>query len=348
MKKTARIVAGVPLAAGLCLSAGAAQEAEIANGVIRVRLCLPDATAGFYRGTRFDWSGVIGALEYAGHDFFPQWFQRSDPKVHDFVYEGGDIVAGPCTAITGPAEEFSTDGRGLGFDEAQAGGTFIKIGVGVLRKPDDAKYDPFRLYSIVDGGEWAVAPRPESVEFRHQLADPSSGFGYDYRKTVSLPAGQPQLVLAHCLRNTGQRLLQTSVYNHNFLYLDRQAPGPDCSITVPFQIQPAPPPPAQLAEIQGNRIVFRKTLTGTDCVYFAIQGFGRDPKDYDIRIENRRVGAGVRITADRPLSRAALWTIRAPLSFEPFLDLRLEPGAEFTWRITYDFYTIPKTGEEGK
>ena len=51
------------------------------------------------------------------------------------------------------------------------------------------------------------------------------------------------------------------------------------------------------------------------------------------------------MTADRPLSRAALWAIRAPLSFEPFIDLNIEPGTEFTWRIQYEYYTIPKGGK---
>jgi len=60
--------------------------------------------------------------------------------------------------------------------------------------------------------------------------------------------------------------------------------------------------------------------------------------EYDIRIENRRLGAGVRITADRPLSRLSLWAIRAPLSIEPFIDMKIEPGREFTWRIQYEYH----------
>jgi hypothetical protein len=56
------------------------------------------------------------------------------------------------------------------------------------------------------------------------------------------------------------------------------------------------------------------------------------------------VGAGVRITGDRPLSRMALWAIRAPLSMEPFIDMEIAPGAEFTWRIRYEYYTVPPGG----
>ncbi len=345
MTTTAWIALGLPLTAGLWVSANPAPEAEITNGPMRVRLYLPDASTGFYRGTRFDWSGVIGGLAYAGHNYYPQWFQRSDPKVHDFIYDGADIVAGPCTAITGPAEEFVANGQGLGFDLAKAGGTFIKIGVGVLRRPDDRNYDPYRLYPIEDGGRWRVTRRSDSIEFRHELADPSTGYAYEYRKTVSVAGDKPRMVLDHGLRNTGKRVIQTSVYNHNFLYLDRQAPGPDFSLTVPFRIRTAQPLESGFAEVREHQIAFSKTLTGEDRVYCAILGFGADPKDYDIRIENRSVGAGVRITADRPLSRVALWAIRAPLSIEPFIDMNIEPGAEFTWRIDYEYYTIPQGGK---
>ena len=124
------------LAFGGKLLAADFPQAEISNGQIRVKLYLPDAKNGYYRGTRFDWSGVIASLEYKGHNFYGPWFDRVDPKIHDYAYVGTEVVAGPCTAISGPVEEFQTNGTALGWDEAKAGGTFIKIGVGVLRKDD--------------------------------------------------------------------------------------------------------------------------------------------------------------------------------------------------------------------
>jgi hypothetical protein len=342
MKTNCRIAVSVALAAGISVASGSSPEAEIANGSIRVRLYLPEANTGFYRGTRFDWSGVIGGLQYSGLDFFPQWFQRSDPSVHDYVYEGGDIVAGPCTAITGPAEEFVTRGKGLGFDEAKVGDTFIKIGVGVLRKSHAGDYDPYRLYPIQDGGQWTVVRSSDSMEFRHELRDSSTDYAYEYQKTVSVIGDKARMVLDHSLRNTGKRVIETSVYNHNFLYLNRLSPGPDFSITVPFRIRGAQPSASSAAYVRDNRISFSRELSGEDRVYLDIKGFGTDPKDYDIRIENRSVGLGVRITGDRPLSRMALWAIRAPLSIEPFIDIKIEPGEEFTWQIQYEFYTVSK------
>ena len=333
------IVLSLGLAAGSVAAADFSQAA-ISNGQIRANLYLPDAARGYYRGTRFDWSGVIAALEYKGHNYYGPWFQKTDPKVHDFVYDGPGkvVVAGPCSAITGPAEEFTP----LGYDEAKPGGTFIKIGIGVLRKADDAKYDHYRLYDVVDPGKWTVHKNADSVEFIQQVSDPSSGYGYTYHKAVRLTKGKPELLLEHSLKNTGRRKIDSSVYNHNFLVLDNQAPGPDFVITVPFDIQTNRPPDRVLGEIRKNQIVYLKTLTSEERVATPMNGFGDSSKDYDIRVENRKIGAGMRITADRPLQNASLWSIRTVLAVEPFTSIAVEPDGEFTWKIWYNFYTLPQ------
>ena len=36
-----------------------AQEAKLVNGVLQAVFYLPDAKDGYYRGARFDWSGVV-------------------------------------------------------------------------------------------------------------------------------------------------------------------------------------------------------------------------------------------------------------------------------------------------
>jgi len=323
----------------LCAGLPAADwpHAEIRNGEIQAKIYLPDANNGYYRATRFDWSGVIYSLQYKGHEYYGPWFQRTDPNVHDFVYQGPDIVASPCTAITGPVDEFAP----LGWDEAKPGKRFVKIGVGVLRRPDAGKYDNYRLYEIIDSGKRTLKQDRESIEFIQELADASSGYAYIYRKTLRLTGGKPEMVMEHSLKNTGSRAIRTSVYNHNFLTLDGQPPGEGIVITVPFQIQTRRPPTKELAEIRGNEIVYAKTLVGRNIVTTPIEGFSQSPKDNDIRIENSRLGVGMRITSDRPLSRESLWSIRAVLAMEPFVSIAIEPGNEFTWTSTYDYYSLP-------
>jgi len=306
---------------------------ELANRTTKIVFHLPDPQKGFYRGTRFDWAGQIAELQSQGHTYFDQWFSRVDPSVHDFIYDGADIVVSPCTGATGPVEEFTA----LGYDDAKAGGTFVKIGVGVLRKPDEAKYDSFHLYDVVDSGKWRIKKGKDSIEFTQDIHDASSRYGYHYEKTMVLDSDNPVLTIKHRLTNNGGRPIDTEIYDHNFLSIDRQPPGPDVAISFPFQIVPVLTPEKDLAEIRGNQVVYLKTLTGEDRVYAIMRGFSESPADYHIRMENARLGAGLTIVGDQPLKRIAVWSIRAVLAVEPFIEISVAPGQTATWTYKYTF-----------
>jgi len=316
-------------------------QAAISNGILHVGLYLPDPNNGFYRGTRFDWSGVIHSLEYEGHQYYGSWFTKTDPKVIDFIFQGSDIIAGPCSAITGPVEEFSSHEKGLGFDEAKAGGTFIKIGVGVLRRPDEQPYNPYRLYQIVDGGKWSIQTKKDSIEFTQELSDSISGYAYRYTKVVRLIPGKPEMILEHRLENTGRRTIQTSLYDHNFLVLDKQPTGPDFVISLPFAIHAQNVQRPDLALIQGREFTYRKMLQGRDTVSAEFSGFRQTPADYKITIQNHKAGAGMKISGDRPLSQENLWSIRSVLAMEPFIAMSIQPGKTFTWKYDYTYYSVP-------
>jgi hypothetical protein len=339
MKKLFSVVAPL-LAAGLMCGADF-PSTNIANGPIKAKVYLPDAKKGFYTSTRFDWSGVIADLEFQGHHYYGPWFQKIDPNVYDFGYDGADVVSAPFTAMIGPGEEYQTNGKALGFDDAKAGGTFIKIGVGVLKKPDDSKYDHSKTYEIVDGGKWNVKKGKDYITFTHELTDPNTHYGYSYTKTMRLVPGKPQLVIEHTLKNTGTRAIQTNMYNHNFLVLDHQPPGPDFSITFAHDVQARRQPNAALGEVRANQIVYHKTLENQDRMTTALVGFSEDAKDYDIRVENKKVGAGVHITGDKPLANVGYWSIKTVLAVEPYIAMSIEPGADFSWKINYEYYTLP-------
>jgi hypothetical protein len=310
---------------------------------LHATIYLPDATNGFYRGTRFDWSGVIGDLTFADHSYYGPWFTKTDPKIRDFVFDGSDIIAGNASSTTGPAEEFVTeDGSALGFNQAAPGQTFVKIGVGTLRKPDDEKYSSFRNYAIVDSGKWTVRTKSTSIQFTQKIVDKSSGYGYLYTKTLRLKPGQPVLVIDHTLKNIGRLPILTSVYDHNFLVLDHQTTGPDFSVRLPFSITSKQPIKTNLGSVEGNRIRYRKELEGNDVFTVKVGGFGTTSQDYDIRIENTHLGAGMRITGDRPLEREELWSIRSILAMEPFIQLSAAPGATIHWSYSYLYYTLPQ------
>ena len=313
----------------LCLSSFlVAQDypkAEISNGLMHAELMLPDSQHGSYRGTRFDWSGIISSLQFGGHEYFGRWYEHHDPKIHD--------------AITGPVEEFRTNDKGLGYDEAKVGATFVRIGVGTVRKPDELAYRAYDTYEIVDPGKWTINRHNDRIEFTHRLTS-EDGYAYVYRKTIHLVKGKPELLIKHSLKNTGQKVIETTQYNHNFFVIDHEVVGPEISIK--FAFTPVPTRGFNdRAEVRGKEIIFPRELQGKNGVFSELEGTKNDVKDYDFRIENLKTRAGVHITSDQPLERVNFWAISTVASAEPYIHLRIDPGKQSQWTIRYDFYTLP-------
>ncbi len=307
-------------------------SAQIDNGKVRAKLYLPDAKDGYYRGTRFDWSGVVASLEAAGHSYFGVWFAKYDPKLHD--------------AITGPVEEFFSPSGALGYKDAAVGSTFIRIGVGTLRKPQEAAFQRFFTYDIVDPGKWKTSVKKDSVTFAHVLRDSSSGYAYRYLKTVRLVPGKAEMVIEHSLKNTGKKRIETDVYNHNFMVMDGQPIGPDFTVGFNF----APKTPRALAEpgrIQGNELSYARPIGDRETVMSEVTGF--DPakaSDHEFRVVNRKTGAAVRITGDKPLSKILYWSIKTVLSPEDYISLSIDPGREENWTSRYEFSSVKAVSQD--
>jgi hypothetical protein len=168
-----------------------------------------------------------------------------------------------------------------------------------------------------------------------------------YRKVVKLSPGKPQMVLEHRLENTGRRAIESTVYGHNFMMLDRATIGPDFTVAFPFRVKADPAPISDAAEVRGEHLVFNRPLAGRDVVYAGIAGFSQKSCDNEVRLENTRLGAGMTVRGNRPLSHMALWSIRSVLAVEPFIAMKVAPGEEFDWNVTYDYYTFtPRKREQ--
>jgi len=192
---------------------------------------------------------------------------------------------------------------------------------------------------MLDCGKWYVKKKKDMVEFIQELSDTKTGYSYEYHKVIRLAKDKPEMVIEHSLKNTGQKSIKSSVYNHNFVVIDKQGPGPDYTFKVPFRIE-GTPTDKELAEVRGNQVVYIRPLAREDEVAVTMQGFSTDIKDTEIIIENRKAGAGMRITGDRPLIRSILWSVRTVLAVEPYISIEIQPGGEFTWKNIYEYYTL--------
>lgn len=290
--------------------------------MINAKIYLPDSTSGYYRGVRFDWAGQVPSLEYKGHSYFGQWNSTYDPKLHD--------------AIMGPVEEFVA----LDFDAVTPGETFVKIGVGTLVKPDDKKYSFATNYQIKDGGKWTVDKKKDRVTFTHVLND-ANGYGYVYKKTLLLTKGKPELVLEHSLKNTGSKPITTSTYNHNFFMIDKEPTNPNIRIVFPFEVSGEGAGFGTIINAKGKTLEYARAVEKGDQVFSSgLKGFGNTAKDYDIRIENVKTKAGVRITGDKPLEKLVYWANPTTSCPEPYIGVNAKPGEEVKWNVNYEFYTF--------
>jgi hypothetical protein len=294
-------------------------SADIASGFLRARLYLPDTAHGYYRGSRFDWSGVMPVLEYQGHSYCAQWFDVYEPTIHD--------------AIMGPVESFSP----LGYEDARPGGTFVAVGIGTLTRSDEAAYSPFRYYPIKDAGQWTIKSKQNRISFTQTLrAD--SGYAYVYEKTIVLKGAD--MKIAHALRNTGTHPIHTDVYDHNLFVLDHQPIGPGFSLRFPWRItgQEQARNIGTIAQMGDSSISFLRApdKTRKEQVYAVLKGFGA----YDILESNSNSRAAVRITCDRPLSKMVFWGCATTACPEPYIAVDVPPGQTFLWTITYHFYTL--------
>lgn len=295
-------------------------SARITASHLRATVALPDAHGGYYRGTRFDWGGVVTDMRWRGHRLFDEWFAVHDHLLHD--------------GICGPVDEFSQ----VGYEQTPIGGEFLKIGVGTLRKSSTQPYDRFKYYEIVDAGQRSVNVGRESVEFRHQLV--GERYGYIYDKTLVLHGERPGFGLEYRLKNLGPEPIVGSLYNHNFFTLDNMRVGPDTAIRFPFRPEGDWREEYASVELTGDGIRFLRELSAGESVFMGnLHGPKRCTTDgYRFELLNTAAGVGVRVQGSGHLTNIVFWASPMVACVEPYTDLRVYPGETASWRVDYRLF----------
>jgi len=292
------------------------------NEKLSTLIYLPDAKKGFYRGTRFDWSGVVGSLKFQGHEYFSHWLDKHDPLVHE--------------SITGPVEAFVP----IGYEDAKPGEIFTAIGIGNLRKETDEPYRFATSYKIMDHGKWKIRKSADRIAFTHKLKA-KAGISYIYTKTLRLVPGESTMILEHELVNVGKVPIVTSVYNHNFFVIDMEPTGPNIVTTFTQPIQAEGRGFGELIAAEDSSLIFSRGLVKGESVYTPeVQAIGSIVPDYDITIENQKARVGVRITGDQSLSKLVYWASATTACPEPYISIDVPPGKSQSWTINYDFFAF--------
>ena len=299
-----------------------------------------------YYGTRFDWTGFITQVTLDGtHTFcIPESLQEG-------VGSGG----------IGLCNEFGID-KPLGYAEAAPGKTFPKLGVGLLRRPDDQDYSFGRPYEIDRLFPITIRAAADSLTF---TIEPLDCRGYAALMQKTLTVQDNQLEIAYRLKNVGSRAIETNEYCHNFVAIDRQPIGPDYRLRFPYPlaVEKAAPayqkmlpaavrrlsPPALTDWLASTRLnpnaspyVFDGDSVRFRCspqqgLYFRPIHFSRsDQAQWELRLLSSQVG--LREVDDFAPLRVAVWGAAHVLSAEIFIDLALESGDVKTWTRRYEFF----------
>jgi hypothetical protein len=289
------------------------------KGDLTLTIYLPDAEKGYYRGTRFDWSGLVGQATYRGHTFFGPWKATHDPG----YAEDADAIA----------EEFGINGP-PSFSEAKPGEAFIKIGIGVMERPDDKAYNFMQPYKIVTPGKWEVAHYEGAIEFIQDLDGPR-GWAYQYVKRLGLNEKGTGFTVNHELKNTGKQTIDTQHYCHNFVILDEQPVGPGYQLIFPFA--PKAKRVMEGAKLDGTILGFSRELKDKEALFSEFEGNRKSDEENHVVVKHTQKGIALTIGGDGVLDHFNFFAVRRSVCPEPFVNVKLEPGKTMKWKTTYSF-----------
>jgi hypothetical protein len=294
------------------------------DGRLTLTVLLPDAQNGFYRGTRFDWSGVVEKAQINGHTLFGYWKATHDPTNHDDVPGTAEEFGTATSPVAGP----------LGYREAKPGQTFLKIGVGELEKIDEPRYRFAQRYKIVKPGAWEIIPEKDGIAFKQEMKHPA-GYGYRYFKQIKFLSGAdgPGFRITRTLLNSGTKRLETDHYAHHFMTVDGDPIGPNYRIRFGFPaVVRGENRLADLAALRDASLVFQKPLENASI--FA-ELAGAPAEQHRITVEHAPSGVSLRIVGDRPLTKCNVWSVKTTVCPEPYIELKIDPGQAASWTTTY-------------
>ncbi len=184
------------------------------NEQLEIQIDLPLENYNF---SRFDWTGKIVSVKYK-----------------NIFVTGVEILNDKDDTRLGKGfyNEFGIDAA-LGFAETKAGDWFHKIGVGLLKKEGE-DYLISRKYTI-QPAEFNVSVK-QDVLIISSMSPAFNGYSYFLKKEIKLV--ESGFIIKYYLENTGEKIINTDEYNHNFVAVNKELMGSDYQLKFPFYLKP--------------------------------------------------------------------------------------------------------------
>jgi hypothetical protein len=293
----------------------------LSNQALTLRVMHPDPEKGFYRGGRFEWSGIIA--------------EAFSPK-HRYIGQAPDAKTGEPHLSLGTASEFKPP-FAVPAEKAGEASHQIRIGQGVYVENEKASPEEKPTYRLEKAVPWQVEikEKEKTIVSRQEFTHPS-GYGYEYRKELILDSVLPVVTVIYRLKNTGTRPMEMTHYCHNWFCLDGASTAYE--LTFPYKIESVVKVHAKEngAQVEGGRITFDPAV-GYKRVYWLSMHPVEGVANNTFTLRNVLTGALIRHTGDWMPSSVNVYATDDTFCPEPHYPMLVQPGETRTWTSRYEF-----------
>ena len=271
-----------------------------------------------YNFSRFDWTGKIVEVNFQNIELTS--IESTDCKNKDFFGRGF-------------YNEFGID-TALGFDEADIGGWFHKIGVGLLKK-EDTQYLFSKNYEVKPA-EFKIIYESNKLLI-NCTSEKINGYSYVLKKEIELQ--ENGFVIKYWIQNTGEKNIITDEYVHNFTAINKELIGNNYVLKFPFQLKPAlfadTVNPEHKVDIGQNHIKFKDSPKEE---FFFSNLTGSKNVDAQWELIHLKNKIGIKETGSFQTNKVNLWGSKHVISPELFIKLSIKPGQSAHWTRTYTVF----------
>lgn len=298
-----RSAAWVPIYA-VTMGAACADVHVLAHGSLRVEIETATDRHMHEFGPRFDRTAVVRSVTVDDVELLGPW---------------------------GLSDEFGLYGDGvLGYEAAEIGDRFVKIGVGTLERDTSASYHFAHPYPVSTLFPTRVETADRQLSI-FQDSDPGLPQRYRYRKTYTVGADN-LLTITYHLANSGEVPWTFEHYNHHWFRLGALAPGPGYRVSTGFSL----PDAETVFQLEPNALRMAGPLDEGGAAYY-----GSDLGDATASANSVALSVDgstiVRYEGSFVPARFAVYASAEGFCPEIFKRSALQPGEDVSWSATYRF-----------
>lgn len=284
----------------------------------RLKLLIADPCDLEKLAHRFDPTGVVSEIIL-------------DNNIHLTASEPHNVLGGGLhSAGRGLSCEFKFDN----FEETAVGDYALKLGVGLLKKPDTKPFDHHRDYEKLCFPHELVSYTDQEIAFRTTSIE-CNGYQAEHIRTIRVEDNTIHMTVS--LKNTCNRPITFREYCHNFFSIDGLALGPGYTLTMPqiSNLEHIISKSAfDLYNVNQNTVMVKcYKSTGTAFMAEAADVSAVIPFTWELSHKGAKIS--IKAAEDFTPSFVQVWSYDHMICPEAFMEATVLPGESTSWHRSW-------------